>query len=193
MPAAEHLEAGLVSLEKLLADWPHPAAVIGGVGIIARVSPRHTDDIDVVVVVPDGAAEALIAAGLRTGFQLDPRQGRELLEAGLLRLVLRPEDVEPVGVDLIFVDSAFLAGVVRRATPVDMGPCTLRVATVEDLLLLKLEANRPEDVDDILAIKDAFGATLDMAHVRAEAARLDLVAALDVYFGSEPPRGGSSS
>ena len=58
------------------------------------------------------------------------------------------------------------------------------MATVEDLLLLKLEANRPIDIDDVLAIKDAFSSTLDMAYVRERAADLGVVGQLDLLFGA---------
>jgi hypothetical protein len=40
-----------------------------------------------------------------------------------------------------------------------------------DLLVMKLEANRPIDLDDVIAIKDAFGDRLDLAYVRAQADR----------------------
>jgi predicted nucleotidyltransferase len=86
-------------------------------------------------------------------------------------------------VDLIFVDSTFLDDVVRRATPIDLGVVTLPVATTEDLLLLKLEAHRTEDLDDILAIKDACAEQLDMTYVRAQAGRLGLLERLELYFG----------
>ena len=71
--------------------------------------------------------------------------------------------------------------ILARATPLNLGRCTLPVASVEDLLLMKLEANRPVDLD---AIKDAFADTLDRAYLRAEAARLDVVARLDALLGS---------
>ena len=184
MPAAEQLAQGLRRLGPLLAAWPFPAAVIGGIAIIARVSPRHTDDIDVVVTVPDGRADDFLNVAMRHGFSHDPDETRELLEGGLMRLFLAPSPAEDaIGLDILVVDSAFLATVVARATAVDLGFCTLPVASVEDLLLLKLEANRPEDVEDILSIKDALAPTLDMGYVRTEAARLSLTAALELYFG----------
>lgn len=37
---------------------------------------------------------------------------------------------------------------------------------------MKIEANRPIDLDDVIAIKDAFGDRLDLVYVRAQADRL---------------------
>ena len=48
----------------------------------------------------------------------------------------------------------------------------LRVATPEDLLLMKLDANRPVDVDDSIAIKDAYLGRLDLSYLRSQADRL---------------------
>lgn len=53
----------------------------------------------------------------------------------------------------------------QRANRVHLHGIDLPVATVEDLLLLKLEANRHIDLDDAIAIKDAFGEALDRAYI----------------------------
>ncbi len=170
-------------LERLLTEWAQPAAVIGGIAIVARVRPRHTDDVDVVVVVPEGRAPALLDLAHRHGWVDDPKETRELIEGGLLRLFPGARGADEVGVDFIFVDSRFVDSVVQRATPVDLGVATLPVATTEDLLLLKLDAHRPEDLDDILSIKDACAGALDMGYVREQAGRLGLLERLELYLG----------
>ncbi len=175
-----HLGETLRRLVPLLARWPHPATVIGGVAIVARVRPRHTDDVDLVVVVPSGEGQRFLDLAHELGWTDDPAETRLLLEGGLLHLEPAPG---AAGVDFIFVDSAFLEEVVARSSAVDLGVVTLPVATTEDLLLLKLEANRPEDIDDILAIKDA--GAIDWGYVRRQAERLGVVDRLELYFG--PP------
>ncbi len=169
-------------LARLLAEWPHGAAIVGDVAISARVRPRLTDDVDVVIAVPAGELPALLALARHHGFVEDDAPGaKELAAAGLLRL-WSSESPMPYGIDLMFVDSDHLEQTVRRSTQVDVGVGSLPIATVEDLLLLKLEAHRPHDIDDILAIKDAHGATLDLDYVRRVAARLDLGDRLTLCF-----------
>ena len=73
-----------------------------------------------------------------------------------------------------------------RATPVELGNAMLPVASVEDLLVMKLEANRPQDIDDILAIKDAFADRLDLHCVREQTERLGIGDRLALYFGHLP-------
>ncbi|MCC7384635.1 MAG: hypothetical protein IT384_22495 [Deltaproteobacteria bacterium] len=74
----------------------------------------------------------------------------------------------------------------RRASTLDLGGVILSVASVEDLLLLKLEAHRVEDLDDIIAFKDGFQGALDDAYLKTQADRLDLRRRLDQYFGPNP-------
>ena len=80
-------------------------------------------------------------------------------------------DGPEAGVDLLIADDPFLQQVALRATPVSFSGVLLPVAAPEDLLLLKLAAARPIDLDDALAIKDALGDTLDRAYLSAEGAR----------------------
>lgn len=180
MPAVEgsHLEETLRRLEALLQRWPHAAAVIGGVAIVARVRPRHTDDVDVVVVVPSGAGQQFLELAHELGWTDEPAETKLLLEGGLLHLSPSPGGA---AVDFIFVDSTFLQEVVDRSSRLDLGVATLPVVSLEDLLLLKLEAHRPEDIDDILAIKDVGG--LDLDRLRRDAERLGLRDRLELYLG----------
>ena len=69
-------------------------------------------------------------------------------------------------------DSAFNDDVVTRATVIEVLGTEVRVATPEDLLLMKIEANRPIDLDDAIAIKDAFAGRLDLPYLTTQADRL---------------------
>ena len=166
-----------------LADWTGGAAIVGGIAIVSRVRPRLTTDIDVVITVaPDGVA-ALLDLAERHGWAHDPTETAELVQGGLVRMWAPPSRAAGVGLDLLFVDSELLERVVARATLVEIAGVALPVATPEDLLVLKLEAHRPQDIDDILAIKDAFGPTLDLAYVRAQTDLLGISDRLDLYLG----------
>jgi len=162
---------------------PAPPAIVGGIGIVARVRPRLTTDVDVAITVSPDRVDAMLALAARHGFSHDPEETRELVQGGLARLWGPPSRSEGVGLDLLFVDSELLEAVVARASPVLVADATLPVATAEDLLIMKLEANRPEDVDDILAIKDALAADLDFEHVRRHTDLLGITDRLDLYFG----------
>ncbi len=179
------IAVALRQLAALLAEWSDPAAVVGGIAIVARTRPRLTIDIDVVIAVAPEHVDELLALTLRHGFRHDPEETAQLLEGGLARFWTPPSRELGVGLDLMFVDSDFLESVVARATPLSLAGTTLPVATVEDLLVMKLEAGRPQDIDDILAIKDTCD-DLDLAYVRLHAERLGISDRLDLYFGDPP-------
>lgn len=143
--------------------------------------PRFTRDLDLLITVGAEEVDALIGLARTIGYDVS-HLDRELADVGLLRLP-GPAAKPGPAVDLIVVDSRWLEDVVRRATPLDLGPVTLRVATLEDLVLLKLEAHRPQDIDDILAIKDAAADVLDMTYVRERAAELGVLDRVELYFG----------
>ena len=107
----------------------------------------------------------------------DEQETPEFIEGGLARLWGPPKTPDGVGVDLLFVDSPFLESVVARAPPVEIAGTSLPVASVEDLLLIKIDADRPHDLDD--AIKDAFADQLDCDYVRRWAAALGIKARID--------------
>lgn len=180
----ESLSGAIVRLAGFAKAWGHPCALVGGAAIIARVQPRLTTDLDLLLEVPAGAADSVLALAHAHGYTHDEAETRELLEGGLVRLWGPPGTGRGVGVDLMFVDSPFLERVVARAADVSMGGATLPVATAEDLLLMKLEAGRPQDLDDALAIKDAFGDRLDLEYLRAWAGQLGIERQLALLLGA---------
>ena len=168
---ADSLLGALGRLAALVGELGVPCALVGGAAISARVRPRFTDDLDLAVALPEERLEELLAAAARHGFRFEETD-RELAVAGLVRL--RSSGATGPDVDLLLAGDPFLARTIARATPLPLGPCTLPVATLEDLLLMKLEANRPVDLDDALAIKDAAGPALDRAYVAAQAESLGI-------------------
>jgi hypothetical protein len=169
---------------RLVAAWKKPAAIIGGICVVARVRPRLTRDVDLVITVGPDEVAALLELARREGYDFDEKETRELIQGGLARLWTPPGRTGGVALDLLFVDSPFLAGLTTRATLLELGAATAPVATTEDLLILKLEAHRPHDIDDILAIKDIVDDRFDLGRVREEATRMGALDRFELYFGA---------
>ncbi len=174
----------LQRLRRFLDAWGHPAAVIGGVAIAARAHPRFTDDIDVVIAVSTEDRDRLLQVAVANGYGYDPKEAATFMEGGLLRLWGPPGRERGIGVDLLFSDSPFMEKVLARATVLDAVGTSLPVATVEDLILLKLEANRPADLEDVIAMKDAVGEKLDLRYLREQAEALGIAERVRAFVGS---------
>lgn len=170
---------GVKEAEGLLRAWGKPGALIGGIAFIARVRPRFTDDIDLALTVPKEQSEAFLDLATQRGFSFAKKDREGFLEAGLLSMK------SPLGLnfDVLVADDALLESAVRRATPMDFGGVSVPVVTVEDLLLLKLDANRYVDLDDAIAIKDAHGPALDREYLSQRAQALGIVDRLESLLG----------
>jgi hypothetical protein len=162
-----------------------PCALIGGVAVIARVFVRATKDVDLLVSCPVSDAPALLEVARRHGYGWEESDVDDFLQAGLLRMWGPPSRREGLGLDILLTDSPFNEDVIRRATIVEVLGTKVAVATPEDLLLMKLEANRAIDLDDAVAIKEAFASSLNLAYLQAQADRLglDVRHRLDVLLG----------
>ena len=156
-------------LAQFLAELGKPAAVIGGIAINARVRIRATKDIDALVLLDTEDIARLIVLAHKHGYDPGSTPDADLLEMGMLRMWGPPGKPGGTIADLIVADAAFLRDAVARATPVSFSGVELPIATAEDLLVMKLDANRAIDLDDAIAIKDALGDRLDLVWVRRQA------------------------
>jgi hypothetical protein len=143
---------------RLLASLGTDYAVIGAHAVNCWLEPRLTRDIDVTVAA-DRAQLASLRAGLvGAGFRIAREHGaQEPSGPDFIRFVSGD------GVVTIEVQAAkteFQREVVRRAVRTPEG---VRVATVEDLIVLKLIADRTKDQADLEGLL-GLGA-LDWAYV----------------------------
>lgn len=134
-------------------------ALVGGLAVSARVEPRFTRDIDLVVSVDDDAgAEAAVFALQGRGYQLvstveQDRAGR----LATVRFVPAGEDEDGVVLDLLFASSGIEPEVIAAATRLEILPeIVVPVAAVGHLLALKIlsrdDDERPQDIADIRAL-----------------------------------------
>ena len=177
----ERVRVALARLARLEERLGGRACLVGGAALIARAFVRATRDLDVIVAASEWDVDRLLVVAREVGYATDAVD-RELADVGILR-VAAPE-VRGMPVDLILADAPFLDEVLRRASPVDVGGSTLLVATLEDLVLLKLDAHRPRDIDDVLAIKDAAADQLDRAYLERWATELGVLDRLRLYLDS---------
>lgn len=183
----EPLHRALAALAALVREWGAPCALVGGLAMVLRARPRFTRDADLIITVSEGSSGALLEAARRHGFAYDEDETRTFVEGGLVRLwsaeAPGASRQESVGVDLLFANDPLSESVVARAEVLEFDAIRLPVATPEDLLLMKLDANRPTDLDDAIALKEAFGESLDRAYIDHWAAQLGLTNRVEALLG----------
>ena len=172
MIARDTLPEAVARMARFTKEMGKPCALVGGVAVIARVFVRATKDVDLLVSCPAAEARALLDVARRHGFAWEESEVQDFLDAGLMRMWGPPSRRDGIGLDILLTDSPFNEDVVRHATVVEVLGTSVRVATPEDLLLMKIEANRPIDLDDAIAIKEGFAGRLDLGYLREQADRL---------------------
>ena len=136
-------------LEKIaaaLAERGLPYMVIGGQAVLLYGEPRLTRDIDVTLGVDaDRLAEALEAASAAGLTPLVADPGRFVRETHVLPLI---HGTSGIRVDLVFSWTQYEQEAIRRANRVRIGRTEVSFASLEDLLIHKIVAGRPRDLED---------------------------------------------
>ena len=136
-----------------------PCAVIGGLAVSLRGLPRMTVDVDLVI-------QADLDDGLRLVRDLPSTpfvplfDGVEEVVTSAFIVPLRHRTTG-VRVDVAIGMSGFERDAVSRATPVVVGDVTIPVISVEDLLVMKALAARPQDEADIRGLIDVQAHAID--------------------------------
>lgn len=137
----------LTRIAKELTDRSVPYMIIGGQAVLRYGEPRLTKDIDVIV--------GLGVEGLPTIKDVAGRLAFVILvenpEAFVRKTLVLPVMDEDTGIriDFIFSFSQYEKQAMDRAVSVTMKETPVRFASLEDVVIHKLVAGRPRDIEDI--------------------------------------------
>lgn len=142
-------------------DWPF--MVIGGLAVQVWGNVRATQDVDISVAIHPQERERLVMAA-RKRFKLIPDNPDEFIA----RTNVLPVETElGVPVDLICAWTEMEREALSRARDVEVEPgFFMRVATPEDLVVMKFISERPRDREDVEGILVRSGEEMDHAYVR---------------------------
>lgn len=128
-------------------DWRF--CIIGGLAVVRWGEPRATDDVDISLLVELGEERQYIEKLLKKFRSRIP----DAKEFALQNRVLLLTATNGVAIDVGLASFAYEIEVIERATPFrfDKG-VNLVTASAEDLIILKLLAERPIDLFDIRGI-----------------------------------------
>jgi hypothetical protein len=142
-------EALLERVGRALEDAAIPYMVIGGQAVLLYGEARLTRDIDITLGVGlEGLPRVLdVVRDARLAPLVDP-------ETFTRRTMVLPclDQVTRIRLDLIFSFSPYEREALLRARKVRVGEAQIRFASVEDLIILKIVAGRPRDLEDVASI-----------------------------------------
>ncbi len=139
-------EAALSAVAEALRDLGRPAAVIGGIAVITWGYPRLTSDIDCAVLGHPDEAQEYLRVFKRHG--IIPREENVAEFAAQSFVLLLEHEATGVEVDASFAQLNFEATALQAAVEMNFGAARIPVPRVDDLLVYKLIASRPKDLQD---------------------------------------------
>jgi len=162
-------------------------ALIGGLAVSLRGQPRMTVDVDLVILADIDQALRLAQELSSTPFEpLFPGVEEVVARSFILPLRHRATGIR---VDVAIGMSGFERQAVSRATKVTIGDVRVPVVAVEDLLVMKALAGRPQDEQDIRGLVAAqrgaidWPACLDVAEKLGAAIDVDIAGRLRTARG----------
>ncbi len=162
------LEQALLALVERLETCKLPYVLIGGLAVAASGEPRSTLDVDVSVWVEDsGLGQAVECLCKRFNSRShDPLRFVEQTR------VLPLEDHQGIRLDVVFAVLPIQREAIQRGVPWEVEGKQVQVASVEDLILMKLISERPKDIDDATALLRRHRSHIDQDYLRPKLAEM---------------------
>ncbi len=157
----------LRDLAAWLRDTKVAGVLVGGVAVSLLGRPRTTRDVDVLVLIEEQQWQSFLEAGARFGFHA--RRPDCLAFARKARVLLVRHEETAIDVDIVLGLLPFEREIVDRGCWKDIAGVSVPLPTAEDLIIMKVVAQRPRDWDDIVSIVEACP-DLDRDHILANVA-----------------------
>jgi hypothetical protein len=155
----------------VLPGWSDGWYLFGAQAVQVWGLPRLTADVDVTARLESDNPSAFIAAMGEAGFDLRVSDLEDFVRrTRVLPFVHRPTQIP---LDVVIAGPGLEEEFLERALPVDLGGVTVPVISPEDLLITKVLAERPKDLEDVRGILRERLAELDLARVRSVLELLD--------------------
>jgi hypothetical protein len=159
----EFLEA-LKALNRALEELGSPSMVIGGVAVIALGVPRYTADIDAAILGRSSFPEQILEAFAK--HSIGPREKNVLEFARSKQVILALHEPSGVSIDAALAWLPFEEEAIQSSRSGDYMGVRLRIPRPEDLVIYKLVAARPQDIEDAKALLALYGSEINLERVR---------------------------
>lgn len=146
----EPLVPTLRAVQQLIEQFESQGIVIGGAAICLLGQPRLTADVDALLLVSNQDIPRLLALADKVGFVPRRKDIETFARRNRVILLRHPETASDV--DISMGAMPLEVEMVERSRLMRYGNLSVRLPTVEDLIILKAIAHRPKDMLDIASL-----------------------------------------
>jgi hypothetical protein len=137
--------------------------LIGGQAVLVHGTPRLTQDVDITLGVGPEALDRVLEAARAAGLEPLPEDPPAFVRRTFVLPVAQP--ATRARVDFIFSTTPYEREAIDRAVRLEVGGTAVPFATAEDLILHKLFAARPRDLEDVEGVVHRKGPELDWTYL----------------------------
>jgi hypothetical protein len=137
--------------------------VFGAQAAIIWGSPRLSADVDVTATIEPAAMDSFVDTMKRHGFHLLFDDSEFLERTRVLPFVHRRSHMP---LDVVIAGPGLEEDFLQRAIPVDIRGTSVPVISPEDLVITKVLAGRPKDIEDVRSVIHERRTSLDEQRIR---------------------------
>jgi hypothetical protein len=166
-PLAELLGDLAAALDGLAVGW----YLFGAQAAIVHGAARLTADVDVTVLLPAALSPGMLVDALRQ-CHFEPRFGAPQFLAQT-RVIPLEHSSTRMPLDIVLGGPGLEEAFVARARRQHVESAEVPVASAEDLVVMKILAGRPKDIEDVAAVLAAQHHSFDITYARQTLATLE--------------------
>ena len=136
----------LVKLATELDNRKIPYMIIGGQAVLLYGEPRLTKDIDITLGIDIDKSADMLAYADAMGLKVLVENPVDFIQSTMVLPVQEPQT--DIRIEFIFSYSPYERQAINRARQISLEGAALSFASPEDLLIHKIVAGRPKDLED---------------------------------------------
>jgi hypothetical protein len=137
--------------------------VFGAQAVMIWGRPRFSADVDVTAMIDSSARDEFIDAMQRNGFRLRIRDEEFVTRTRVLPFVYR----SGMPLDVVLAGPGLEEEFMNRSIDVDVAGTLIPMISPEDLVITKVLAGRPKDIEDVRGVLRERRQTLDIERIRS--------------------------
>jgi len=173
-PTPESLYKQLLHVCNFLDESQIPYIIIGGIAFSIWTAPRATVDLYFVIGVTEENLSSFIKSATQKGIVVFDSNPMVFKKMKLCRMFLEGKEAQLIMLDFILADDPYKKKSLERAIPLPWEGQEIKVASPEDVILLKLLSGRGQDLVEVANIIRMRKPSLDQNYLQNWAHLLSL-------------------